>query len=203
MAAPGIVHSASRSSFSYMPPQSVYGVVRVLVIADRVQEDVLANILRGFWRYTPLTRVLIAEHEALTPSMMNDSMRSVDLGTLPMRPYENRLSGTGKKIIAPTLLAEVDACVVINTLDSADAESGVLPSLEAIRSVTSSPALVDPVDAFFALRHLIAGSAVDTGEKVIWGDDLLDVDRTVYTTLKQTPPPQITDLRQQLKTPAS
>ena len=197
MAAHGIVHTASRTSFSYTPPQSVYGAVRVLVIADRVQEEVLANVLRGFWRFTPLTRVLIAEHEALAPTMLNDNMRPVDLSELPMRPYANRVGDAGKKVIAPTLMAEVDACVVINTFDG---ESGTLPSLEALCSVSTTPAATDPVDAFFALRHLIAGSVVDAGEKIVWGDDLLDVDRTVYTAVNQTPPPQIADLKRQLKT---
>lgn len=188
-----IVHTANRASFSYTPPHHVYGVVRVLVILDQVQEDVLANVLRGFWRYTPLTRILVVEHEALVPSMMNENMRAVDLSTLPMRPYENRVTASGKKVAAPSLLAEVDACIVVSTLD---AESGTLPSLEALRMVSPNPNGTDVQDAYFALKHLIAGSVIDSGEKIVWGDDLLEVDSTAYSSVKASPPPILRELRQ-------
>jgi hypothetical protein len=191
-----IVHTANRASFSYTPPQRVYGVIRVLVILDQVQEDLLANVLRGFWRYTPLTRILVTEHEMLMPSMMNENMRGVDLSTLPMRPYENRLTEAGGKVIAPGLMAEVDACVVVSTLN---AEAGTLPSLEALRTVSPNPAGVDIPAAYFALRHLIAGSVIDTGEKIVWGDDLLQVDSTAYSAVKASTPPLLKDLRRQLK----
>jgi hypothetical protein len=188
-----IVHTANRSSFSYTPPQRIYGVVRVLVIVDQVQEDVLANVLRGFWRYTPLTRVLVTEHELLVPSMMNENMRAVDLSTLPMRPYENRVTESGGKFIAPALLAEVDACVVVSTLN---AEAGTLPSLDALRALSPNPDGTDARVAFLAVRHLIAGSVIDTGDKIIWGDDLLEVDATAYATVKVSAPPALKEIRQ-------
>jgi hypothetical protein len=191
-----IVHTANRASFSYTPPQRVYGVIRVLVIVDQIPEDVLANVLRGFWRYTPLTRILVTENEALVPSMMNDNMRSVDLSVLPMRPYENRITEAGGKVIAPGLLAEVDACVVVSTLN---AEAGALPSLDALRTVSPNPDGTDAQVAFLALRHLIAGSVVDTGDKIVWGDDLLDVDGTAYSAVKVSPLPTLKALQKQLK----
>jgi hypothetical protein len=195
-----IVQTASRASFSYTPPQRVYGVVRILVIVDQAQEDLLANVLRGFWRYTALTRILVTEHDILMPSMMNENMRAVDLSTLPMRPYENRVTTSGKKVIAPALLAEVDACVIVSTLD---ADAGTLPSLEALRTVSPNLSGTDIRDVFFALKHLIAGSVISVEEKVVWGDDLLEVDGTAYSAVKASPSPILKDLRQQLKAAAS
>ncbi|HEX2619874.1 MAG TPA: hypothetical protein VHL11_07000 [Phototrophicaceae bacterium] len=182
------IRTATAGSFVYTPPTHVARVVRVLVIAGTVKPDVLANVLRGFWRFTPITRVLIAEHEALATTMMNENMRPVDLDSLPMRPYESRLPGSKVKVIAPTLLAEVDTCIVLNTLDDAQ----VSPSLAVIQSLTQNNA--SPQDAYFCIGDLFAGSVVDTGDKIVWGDNLLDVDATAYRVANHPPAPELAEI---------
>lgn len=191
MVVSGSIRSSTRSGFAYTPPERVYRGVRVLVVANQITPEVLANVLRGLWRFSPVTRVLVVEHEALTPTMMNDNMRSVDLNTLPMRPYLNRYVEPPTQVIAPSLLAEVDACIALNTLSSDDLT--VSPSLAVLRDLTQNNA--DLLDTYFAIGHLFAGSLVDTGDKLIWGDHLLDVDESASLALGQPPAPEIAKLR--------
>jgi hypothetical protein len=187
--------SAKPTGFAYTPPGSVYGMVRVLVVADQIKPEVLANVLRGFWRFTPLTRVLVAENDALAPTMMNANMQSVDLRIMPMRPYLNRYVDPPVQVIAPALLAEVDACIALNTLSGED--FSIPPSLAVVRGLTQNNASL--IDTFLAVGHLFAGSLVDVGDKLIWGDNLLDVDEAAYLAHGQPRAPEITTLRQFLK----
>lgn len=189
------IRSATTGGFVYTPPASTYGVVRVLVIAGTVSPDVLANVLRGFWRFTPLTRVLVVENEALAPTMMNENMRSVDLSVLPMRPYDSRLPEVKKKVFASSLLAEVDACITLNTLDTA---SDTSPSLDVLRSLTPNKA--DPRVAYACIGDLFAGALVVAGDKVVWGDDLLGVDETAYRAIQQPPSPHLAEISARLRT---
>lgn len=186
------VQVSSPSSFAYTPPARIYGAVRVLVVANHISPKTLAAVLRGLWRYTPLTRVLVAEHESLAPDMMNDQMRSVDFSTLPMRVYKNRApQAKVTTLSAPTLLAEVDACIALNTLTPDDLNTP--PSLAVLGDLVNE--WVDAVDAYYALGHLFAGSLVDTGEKLVWGDDLISVDTTAYRTAGYAPAASLASLK--------
>jgi hypothetical protein len=183
--------SATDTGFAYTPPASVYGAVRVLVIAKTIKPEIMANVLRGFWRFTPLTRLLIVENEALAPTMMNDNMRPVDLSTLPMRPYLNRYVDPPKQIIAPSLLAEVDACITLNTLTPDNLSE--LPSLTVMREQAQNN--TELMDTYLAIGHLFAGGVVDCGSKIIWGDNLLDVDEAAHLAVGEPRPEMITTLR--------
>lgn len=188
-----VIRSSARGGFSYTPPDRLYGAVRVLVLANRVEPDILANVLRGFWRFTPITRVFVAEHPALAPTMLNDNMRTVDLSVLPQRPFISRLPDTKKMVIAPIFLTEVDACIALNTLKVGD-DFTISPSLEVVRDTTSRS--TDLVNTYFCIGHMFAGSLVDTGDKIIWGDDLPDVDAAAYRTVNASPAPELAQIKQ-------
>ncbi|MBC8098839.1 MAG: hypothetical protein H7Y11_05315 [Armatimonadetes bacterium] len=167
------IRSAKPSGFAYTPPDSIYGVVRVLLVIGTVQPSILANMLRGLWRLTPLTRILVTDNDALAPTMLNENMRPVDLALLPMRPYA---SATGGRVIAPSLLAEVDACLTLTTAPAGDLSAP--PSLGVLRALAATP--TDIETAYHALGTYFAGGLVDAGETLFWGDDLQAVDAAVY-----------------------
>lgn len=190
------IHTGKASAnFAYTPPQAIYGAVRVLVIVEEVRPETLAAVLRGFWRFTPHTRVLITEHPALAPTMMNGNMRPVDLSVLPMRPYESRLSQPKGKVIASTLLAEVGLCITLNSYR----DPTIAPSLAAMQSLTSGA--TDPITTYFSLGQLFVGGLVEVGDQLVWGDDLIEVDQRVAQVAGDAainPLSQIRELAQQL-----
>jgi hypothetical protein len=159
--------------FAYTPPQTVYGAVRVLVVIADIRPETLAAVLRGFWRFTPQTRLLITEHPTLAPTMMNGNMRPVDLGELPLRPYESRLPDQKGKVIASTLLAEVGACITLNRYH----DPAIAPSLAAIQALSNGA--TDPITSYFSIGHLFVGGLVEVGDQIVWGDDLIGVDQRV------------------------
>lgn len=185
------LYATSARAFTYMPPAASYGTVRVLVvIGETVRAPVLKEVLRGLWRYTPHTRVLITDHPALEPErMLGANMAVVDLDTLPLRPYLSPL--VTRPVNGSTLLSDVALCISVVSVE-ASAPLAQSPSLAVMRGL--APAPVSAHDAYFTLGATFGGAVVDTGERVHWGDDPLEVDLAVYRALGQPPDPALTDL---------
>ncbi len=187
------LRSARKTAFAYTPPDTIAGAVRALLIVGTVKPAILAEVLRGFWRLAPTTRLLVTMNDALQESMLGANMRAVDLNALPNRPFVSR-ADPKRFVSAPPLLADVGLCV---TLTSADESLTVPPSLGILAGL--SPVPVDAKDAYFALGHMFVGAAVVVGQQVIWGDDLLDVDAAVYRALNIPVDPVLQAIRDTLK----
>ncbi len=189
------IKSARPSAFAYTPPMQTYGMVRVLVTAGKVSQTVLAEVLRGFWRFTPHTRVLAESHPALTPQMLGANMAAVDLDTLPLRHYPNRRAEPVVTALpASALLDDVEGSITVITPEAL----AVPPSLSILARLSGDS---DPVDAYFTLGRFFVGAVVETESKVVWGDDLLTVDETVYRSLGLPLPQSLVDIRERLKQP--
>lgn len=183
------LRSSTLSGFAYTPPDTIYRKDRVLLITGDVDKAILREVIMGFWRMSPTTRLLVVESDALEPNMLGANMRAVDLDTLPKRPFVSRLNA-GKFVMASPLLAEVDACFTL--VSSPTALPAEPPSLSVMASL--SPVPVSPLQAYLSLGHLFAGAAVHFGDKVLWGDDPLEVDRAVYRTLQQPTPQSLNEV---------
>lgn len=181
------IRSMRASSFAYTPPDAVYGTMRCLLVTGNVEKPILREVIKGFWRLSPATRLMITMSDALEENMLGTNMRAVDLEALPKRPFVNR-ARAGKFVTAAPLLSEVDCCVA---LVSAGDAPDVPPALSVLASL--SPVPVSPADAYAALGHLFVGACVHAGDHVIWGDDPLEVDRAVYRTLGQPEPQSLID----------
>lgn len=180
---------ARAESFAYTPPDSIYGTERALLVVDKTSPALLAEVLRGFWRLAPATRLLVTANESLQETMLGANMRMVDLDALPRRPFLSRVDHK-RFINAPPLLMDVNASVTLTTVNEAPA---VPPSLGVL--VGLSPVPIDVRDAYFAMGHLFAGAVVQVGDQVIWGDDLLDVDAAVYRALNIEADPVLQEIR--------
>jgi len=187
------LRSARKTAFAYTPPDSVAGAVRALLIVGTVKPAILAEVLRGFWRLAPTTRLLVTMNDALQESMLGANMRAVELDALPNRPFVSRADAK-RFVSASPLLSDVNLCI---TLTSADESLTVPPSLGVLAGL--SPVPVDAKDAYFALGHMFVGAIVAVGEQVLWGDDLLDVDAAVYRALNLPADPMLQTIRETLK----
>lgn len=189
------VRSTKTDSFVYVPPEFVHSVVRVMVVVDEVSSHVIASVLRGLFRFSPHTRVLVTETDTLEDHMLGSQMATVDLDILPMRMYSNASESQMKSVTAATLISEVDACITVVTLDKLPPIEP--PSLAMLQHVSPQPYSLS--DLYFSVGKYFRGAVVDTGEQVIWGDDLLDVDATVYRMLKQPLPDEFSSIRKLAK----
>lgn len=170
--------SGARSGFAYTPPVAIARAIRVLLAIESngFPPELLREVLRGIRRYTPHTRVLVAEHTDVSDEHMLDrNMRTVDLEELPLRQYTNVIPGGKARVTASSLLADVRLCIALGTLKP---ESTAPPLLSAIHQTAAVGGAL--MDAYFALGDLFVGGVVVTPDKVIWGDDLLDVEMTAY-----------------------
>lgn len=187
------LRSARKTAFAYTPPDAVAASARALLIVDAVQPSILAEVLRGFWRLAPATRLLVTVNDALQESMLGANMRTVELDALPNRPFVSRADAK-RFVSASPLLADVKVCI---TLTTADAAPGLPPSLGVLAGLSPMPVHVR--DAYFALGHMFVGGIVAAGEQVIWGDDLLDVDAAAYRALNVPIDPVLQEIRDTLK----
>ncbi len=187
------LRSARKTAFAYTPPDAVAASARALLIVDTVKPAVLAEVLRGFWRLAPATRLLVTVNDALQESMLGANMRTVELDALPNRPFVNRADAK-RFISASPLLADVNVCITLTSVDEAPSAP---PSLGVLAGL--SPVSVHVRDAYLALGHMFVGGIVAAGEQVIWGDDLLDVDAAVYRAFNVPIDPVLQEIRETLK----
>lgn len=192
-----ITHTGAAASFAYTPPARLYGGVRALfALAESVDGAVLAAALRGIWRFSPHTRALVTRHPALEPWMLGSNMVEVDLDSWPLRPFAAHGKVVKRPVVASHLLADSDGCIALISLSPEQLASlDVPPSLSVMAAyckVNTEPTMV-----YAALRPYFAGAIVQVGDKVVWGDDVLDVDATAYRLAGLTPHPLLTDLRKE------
>lgn len=194
-----VTKTAQASAFAYTPPESIYNAVRVLVTtAPSVDVEVLRIVLRGIWRMTPHTRVLVTPTPGLAEWMLGGNMTIVDLDLLPLRPYPSRVEGL-PTVMASHLINDCGGCIHVASV-TAETLTDIPPSLAGLRALCASGlAELSDTDAltaaYFALRDQFAGSVVDTGEQVTWCDDLLDTDTSAYRLLGQPTPLLLAGLR--------
>lgn len=196
---PSVTRTGSAETFAYTPPQRIYRTVRVLLTpAAECDAQTLAAAIRGVWRFTPLTRALIVQHPRLEEWMLGANMAAVDLDGLPLRPFLPPGMASARPVHASHLFADCDGSIALTTV-SADAIDEP-PSLAAMAEFARGT--TDLAAVFRALGPYYAGSIVRLGDRVVWGDDILDVDATVYRLAGKPVHPLIRDLRSMPNEPA-
>jgi hypothetical protein len=196
MGSMSITRTGSAVNFAYTPPMRIYGGVRsLLVLAETVHPSILAAALRGFWRFSPHTRALVTTHPALEPWMLGANMAEVDLDPLPMRPYAPQGAVVARPVMASHMFADCDGSVTLISVESAEALAA-LPLPPSLAVMTAYCKLnTEPQAVYAALAEHFAGGIVHLGDRVIWGDDLMDVDATAYRLAGLAPHPLIAELR--------
>jgi hypothetical protein len=192
-----ITRTASVAAFAYTPPAIIANVVRVLVTTSPgVNVEILRVVLRGIWRLTPHTRVLVTPTEGLTPWMLGGNMTEVDLDLLPLRLYPGRIAGL-PSVSASHLLYDCDGCIHVSAArpDALDAP----PTLAGLRALCVGLDAVEDAEAlkaaYFAIGNCYVGAVVDAGDQVTWSDDLLDADATAHRLLNAEPPSLLAEIR--------
>lgn len=179
------VRSMSSRSFVYTPPDSIFKLARiVLVPGASIKPDVMLRVLRGLWRMTPTTRIVIIDNGSVTPEMLGSNMRIADLSELPLRPYGNAKGG--KAVVATSLLHDVDGCITLASFDDVEDPAKEIPSLAVLSTLT--PGNPSHENVFNTLGQFLNGTIVDIGDKVIWGDDFFVVEGEAYQQLGTQPP---------------
>lgn len=193
-----ITKTAKTETFAYTSPDAIYNKVRVLVTTSPgVNIELLRIVLRGIWRFSPHTRVLIVKTAGLTEWMLGGNMIEVDLDLLPLRPYPSRMGGL-PTVSASHLINDCDGCIHVASVTAETLNQP--PSLLGLRDLCASG--LDDLDddealkaAYFTLGTQFVGSVVDTGEQITWSDDLLDTDASAYRLLGLEAPPLLTQIR--------
>lgn len=194
-----VTRTAQRTAFAYTPPERIYNAIRVLVTtAPGVDIEALRIVLRGIWRMTPHTRVLVTPAPGLTEWMLGGNMTIVDLDLLPLRPYPSRLDGQ-PTVMASHLISDCQGCIHVASA-TPETAADAPPSLAGLRALAASglDGLSDEdalCAAYFALGDSFVGSVVTAGEQVTWSDDLLDTDASAYRLLDVPVAPLLAELR--------
>lgn len=190
-----ITRTGAAASFAYTPPMRIYGGVRsLLTLSESVDAAILAAALRGFWRFSPHTRALVTSHPALEPWMLGANMAEVDLDPLPMRPYAPDGAITTRPVMASHMFADCDGCVTLISLSTDELGGLDVPPSVAVMAAQCK-LNTTPSAVYAALAPYFAGAIVHINDKVVWGDDLLDVDQTAYRLAGLEPHPLIAELR--------
>jgi hypothetical protein len=190
-----ITRTGAAASFAYTPPMRIYGGVRsLLTLSETVHPSILAAVLRGFWRFSPHTRALVTTHPSLEPWMLGANMAEVDLDPLPMRPYTPEGAVTARPVMASHLFADCDGCVTLTSTTSADLADLPLPPSVGVLT-TYCKLNTDPKAVYAVLSPYFAGAVVHLDDRVVWGDDLVDVDATAYRLAGLPPHPLLAELR--------
>lgn len=187
-----VTHTGNAATFAYTPPMKVYGGVRVLLaLAANADPIVFAAALRGLWRFTPLTRALVTQHPQLQDWMLGANMAVVDMDSIPLRPYLAEGKMSARPVMASHLFMDCDGCIAVSTVtpDTLDAPPSLSTMAEYARGITDLGAVYRAMSPYFA------GSIVQIGDKVVWGDDILEVDATVYRLAGKPVYPLIEELR--------
>lgn len=187
-----VTHTGSAATFAYTPPLKIYRGVRVLLtLAAEAEPNTFAAALRGLWRFTPLTRALVTQHPQLQDWMLGANMAVVDMDSIPLRPYVVAGQATARPVMASHLFMDCDGCITLATVtpETLDAPPSIMTMAEYARGMTDLAAV------YRALSPYFAGAIVQVGEKVVWGDDILDVDATAYRLAGKPVHPLIEELR--------
>lgn len=188
---PSITRTGSIDTFAYTPPARIYRVVRVLLtLATEADPQTFAAALRGIWRFTPLTRALVTDHPKLEGWMLGANMASADLDSLPMRPYVAAGDTTSRPLTASHMFADCDGCITLATVTPETLD--VPPSVAVMQQYTQGSQ--DLAEIYRAMSPYFVGAVVRVGDKVVWGDDILDVDANAYRLAGKPVHPLIREL---------
>ncbi len=185
------IRSMAAPSFAYVPPDRVYGVIRVLLtVGEGVDAALLRTVIRGLRRFSSPTAVLFTRAELLAGDPLLDDafVKPVDLDVLPMRLYQNLAPDSEvERVKGPTLLVEVDGVIAVGVFTGTDPAA---PSLDVLRGLVSlkGGGAPGPVDAYGSIGDRFVGAVLRVGDQVVWGDDLLGVDIAACTMQGLTPP---------------
>lgn len=223
------VKSTNASSFAYLPPDSAFDAMRILVKADlkRVSSGVLGAVLRGLRRASPMGRIVVID--AVSPdkeaqvefeklgvmSLLDREMRITDTDNLIMHEYPNRLieSLNYSSMTASEYIKDYDCVISLSAFVKEDDENaqilatlgnliGIFPQRkyqQAFEQIKIDDLLTD---IYFTIGQYIDGAVLDHSQaigKVIWGDDLLAVDEVACQLAEEPVPDYIADIRQRRK----
>jgi hypothetical protein len=175
-----VIRTGNTASFSYTPPMRIYGGIRTLLtLGQTVEPKVLATVLRGFWRFSPHTRALVTDHPSLDPErMFGANMAVVTFEGLPLRPYVPEGATVKRPVMASHMFADCDGCVTLLSVHPDELDSEMPPSLSVLLEYAMGN--TDAEMVFRGLGSYFAGAIIHLDDKIVWGDDLLEVDATAY-----------------------
>lgn len=190
--APSVTRTGNIDTFAYTPPARIYRAVRVLLtLAPDADPETFAAALRGIWRFTPLTQALVTQHPKLEMWMLGANMAAVDLDGLPMRPYVATGATTTKPLTASHMFADCDGSITLATVTPETLD--VPPSVAVMSHYVQGSA--DLSEIYRTMSPYFVGAIVRVGDKVVWGDDILDVDANAYRLAGKPVHPLIRELR--------
>jgi hypothetical protein len=194
-----IVNNASIESFAYTPPDQAHNAARILVKPNLiarpeapgiVDSAVLGSVLRGLRRAAPVARIVVVEqgYGATSASqlfqqydidqILDQEMRLGDITQMLMSDYPT----SSKPIIAPDAIKDYDCVISVAALHTTPFVSASAHNLMGLLSQLLYP----DRDAFLAPEGLqliqeafathIDGAVVVVNGRVLWGDDINDVD---------------------------
>ncbi|MGB7339089.1 MAG: DUF362 domain-containing protein [Phototrophicaceae bacterium] len=192
-----MVKSTNTNTFAYLPPDAAFDAMRILVKVDLgtvmqphspVSMPVLASVLRGLRRASPLGRIVVIEGIASNQdsqaifdelgiiNLLDNEMRITDADNLIMHEYPNQRT---EPAIYPTMTAteyikDYDCVVSISTLkqhtvNGDDAQVGAsLKNLlgifpQAQYETEFAAATLDDLlaDVYFTIGQYIDGAVID------------------------------------------
>ena len=190
--APSVTRTGNIDTFAYTPPSRIYRAVRVLLtLASDADPETFAAALRGIWRFTPLTQALVTQHPRLEAWMLGANMAAVDLDGLPMRPYVAMGGTTTRPLNASHMFADCDGSITLATVTPETLD--VPPSLAVMAQYVQGS--TDLAEIYRVISPYFVGAIVRVGDKVVWGDDILDVDSNAYRLAGKPVHPLIRELR--------
>ncbi len=227
------VKSAKTDNFVYIPPDSAFNAARILLKVNlgfglgtppAVNMGVLAAVLRGLRRVSPLGRILMIDRicpassaerifaQTNLPDYLDAEMRFAPVDDLPPKPYAtasalSNLSSSVSEINAPAYLEDFDCVLNLTSFEVAKAQ--VRASLEGLQGLLACADALElskderRYDALYsALAPHIDAWIVDIPfapkqeAQVVWGESALAVDEVVCRLTNTTPAPYINHLGQ-------
>lgn len=189
------VKSTSKASFAYLPPDTAYRAIRILLNCDvqQVGKLVLEKVLRGLRRASPMARILVVDRvcpaeniaayfaEQGVTDLLDDNMRTAAVDELLLTTYPNQLENPAVGALeAPGYIAEYDSVLSLAVND--DSNPAAVNSLYGMLPCAVEKPPIE--DLYFTIGYRFHGAIVELEDKVLWGDDLLAVDEAAKADVK-------------------
>lgn len=221
------VKSAKTDNFVYIPPDKAFKAARILLKVNfgfgvgtppAVNLGVLAAVLRGLRRASPLGRILMIDRvcpassaervfaQTNLPDYLDAEMRFAPVDDLPPKPYAHP-SSEYPAVQAPAYLEEFDCVIHLTSFEVYKGQ--VRSSLEGLYGLLACAETLKPAQAaqahdalYPALSAHVDGWVVDIPfapkqeAQVVWGENALAVDEVVCQQTKTPMPDYIAHLRQ-------
>jgi len=194
-----MVKSANAGNFAYLPPDSAFDAMRILVkphlglsgkSSGKVSLSVLEAVLRGLRRASPMGRIVVLDsvvsdkpadelfEEIGVTDFMDREMRITHSDNLINHPYKNRLPDPYhyQFMEASEYIKDYD-CVI--SLGAFEHSGGVRAALYNLLSIFPREIYGDDFDAlntddlikdvYFSIGHYFNGAVIDLTEKIVDG----------------------------------